>query len=94
MLVYQPPIHMMFVGIGCYFASLSAHVSQYFSISTAPSALNNASRVAVRPQLMQNFGFLLTSLKDLNVEKTFSILLFLPFIHDHIYALVQELDKT
>src|SRR5687767_3189573 len=60
-----------------YFASLSAHVSQYFSMTLAPSTLNNASFVAMLPQLTQNFGFLPASSKDLSDEKTFfSILLF------------------
>src|ERR687893_1328 len=60
-----------------YFTSLSAHVSQYFSKRTAPSTLNNASLVATLPQVIQNFGFLPTSSKDLSDEKTFfSILLF------------------
>jgi hypothetical protein len=63
-----------YVGPIYYFTSLSAHVSQYFSTSTAPSTLNNASLVATLPQLTQNFGFLPTSSKDLNNEKTFFIL--------------------
>jgi hypothetical protein len=62
----------------CYFASLSAQVSQYFSISTAPSTLNNASLVAMLPQLTQNFGFLPTSTNDLSNEKTLSICYFIP----------------
>jgi hypothetical protein len=61
----------------CYFASLSAQVSQYFSISTAPSTLNNASLVAMLPQLTQNFG-LPTSTNDLSNEKTLSICYFIP----------------
>ena len=62
----------------CYFASFSAHVSQYFSMSVAPSTLNNASWVAMLPQLTQNFALPPTSTNDLNNEKIFSILLFHP----------------
>ena len=62
----------------CYFTSFSAHVSQYFSMSVAPSTLNNASWVAMLPQLMQNFALPLTSTNDLNNEKIFSILLLHP----------------
>ena len=64
---YYEPIYCL--------TSLSAHMSQYFSMSIAPSTLNNASLVAVLPQVTQNLGFLPTSSKDLNDEKTFSILL-------------------
>jgi hypothetical protein len=56
----------------CYFASLSAQVSEYFSISTASSTLNNASLVTMLPQLTQNFGFLPTSTNELSNEKTLS----------------------
>jgi hypothetical protein len=59
-----------------YLTSFSAHASQYFSMSIAPSTSNNASLVAMSPQLTQNFGFLPASTKDLNDEKTFSILYF------------------
>jgi hypothetical protein len=63
----------------CYLTSFSAHVSQYFSIIIASPTSNNASLVAVLPQVTQNFGFLPTSLKDLSDEKTFfSILLLDP----------------
>jgi hypothetical protein len=55
----------------CYFASFSAQESQYFSMTIAPSTLNNASFVAMLPQLTQNFPFLPTSSKDLSNEKTF-----------------------
>jgi hypothetical protein len=46
-------------------------MSQYFSTREAPSTLNNASLVAVLPQLTQNFGFLPTSSKDRSDERTF-----------------------
>ena len=61
-----------------YFTSFSAHVSQYFSMSVAPSTLNNASWVAMLPQLTQNFALPPTSTNDLINEKIFSILLFHP----------------
>ena len=61
-----------------YFTSFSAHVSQYFSMSVAPSTLNNASWVAMLPQLTQNFDFPPTSTNALSNENTFSILLFHP----------------
>ena len=59
-----------------YLTSFSAHVSQYFSIITAPSTSNNTSLVAILPQLTQNFGLSLTLTNDLSNEKVFSILLF------------------
>jgi hypothetical protein len=55
-------------------------MSQYFSTSMAPSTLNNASLVAVLPQVTQNFGFLPTSSMDLNDEKT----LFIPLFHPSV----------
>ena len=56
------------------FYTFFAQVSQYFSISIAPSTLNNASWVAILPQLMQNFDFLPLSTNVLIDEKVFSIL--------------------
>jgi hypothetical protein len=53
---------------------LSAHASQYFSKSIAPLTSNNISLVALLPQLTQNFGFSLTLTKDLDDEKTFSMI--------------------
>lgn len=65
-----------------YFTSFSAHVSQYFSISIIPSpTVNNASCVALLPQVIQNFVFPLLSLNDLNIENIFSILL----LHSYWY---------
>lgn len=55
----------------CYFASFSAQESQYFSMTIAPSTLNNASFVAMLPQLTQNFPFLPTSSKTLAMKKLF-----------------------
>ena len=57
--------------------SLLEHVSQYFSMSVTPSpTLNNASCVAIPPQVMQNLVFPVLSISALSVENTFSILLF------------------
>ena len=56
----------------CHFIPFFAHESQYFSISIAPSTLNNASWVAMFPQFTQNFAFPPTSSNDLSKEK-FSI---------------------
>lgn len=60
----------------CYFTSVSAHVSQYFSRSIAPSTSNNASLVALLPHFRQNFDFPSTSTSGFSDEKVFSILLF------------------
>ena len=57
--------------------SLLEHVSQYFSMSVTPSpTLNNASCVAIPPQVMQNLVFPVLSISALSVENTFSSLLF------------------
>ena len=62
-----------------YLASFSAHVSQYFSTNIAPSpTANNASLVALLPQVMQNFSLPLSSVNDFNIENTFSIYCFTP----------------
>ena len=53
---------------------LSAHISQYFSKTIAPPTSNNISLVAMLPQVTQNFGFSLTLTKDLDDEKTFSMI--------------------
>jgi hypothetical protein len=62
----------------CYFTSVSAHVSQYFSMSIAPSTSNNASLVALLPHFRQNFDFPSASTSGFSEEKVFSILLFHP----------------
>ncbi|HEU4482312.1 MAG TPA: hypothetical protein VFR65_04595 [Nitrososphaeraceae archaeon] len=45
------------------------------SVTPSPTS-NNASCVAIPPQVMQNLVFPLLSINDLSVENTFSILLF------------------
>ena len=42
------------------------------SVTPSPTS-NNASWVAIPPQVMQNFVFPLLSINDLSVENTFSI---------------------
>lgn len=74
------PMIMCYIVLECkkyYGTSFLAHVSQYFSMRVTPSPTsNNASCVAMPPQVMQNLVFPLLSMNDLNVENTFSILLF------------------
>ena len=68
------PIFQLVMLKKCYLASFSAHVSQYFSTNIAPSpTANNASLVALLPQVMQNFSLPLSSVNDFNIENTFSI---------------------
>jgi hypothetical protein len=56
-----------------YFISRSAQVSQYFSTRIAPSpTINNASFVALLPQVIQNFVFPLASVNGFNTENVFS----------------------
>ena len=60
-----------------FFCTCVTHVSQYFSMSIAPSpTVNNASWVALLPQVTQNFVFPPSSTNDLSVENILSILLF------------------
>jgi hypothetical protein len=58
-----------------YFTSVSAHVSQYFSMSIAPSTSNNASLVALLPHFRQNFDFPSTSSSGFSDEKVFSTII-------------------
>jgi len=46
---------MIFLSV--YFTTFFAHLSQYFTMMVAPSTLNNASRVAMLPQLRRILAF-------------------------------------